>query len=72
MGTGREFDKMPQSWLEGHKKSSTADVQQDDDFMRNLLSVADTVAEEFPGYDAAVEEFPGDDANTIYKATCLV
>ncbi|KAI3474338.1 hypothetical protein Pfo_029167 [Paulownia fortunei] len=58
--TGRNFDTMLQAWLEEHKKQKK--TTSEDDFMGEMLSVADSVAQEFPFYDA----------DTINKATCQI
>ncbi|KAH6776491.1 hypothetical protein C2S52_014052 [Perilla frutescens var. hirtella] len=62
--TGRDFDEMLQGWLVEHKKTTRTDNddrKEEDDFMTEMLSEADGVAQEFPLYDA----------DTINKATCL-
>ncbi|XP_042016057.1 demethylepipodophyllotoxin synthase-like [Salvia splendens] len=58
--TGREFDSMLQGWLEEHK-DTWSEAREDDDFMNEMLDVADTATQEFPHFDA----------DTINKAMCL-
>ncbi|KAL8503733.1 hypothetical protein ACS0TY_022450 [Phlomoides rotata] len=57
--TGRKIDGMLQAWLEEHKKRR-GEERQEDDFMTEIMSVADSLALQFPSYDA----------DTISKATC--
>ncbi|XP_051123501.1 xanthotoxin 5-hydroxylase CYP82C4-like [Andrographis paniculata] len=60
--TGKSFDAMLQTWLTEHKKLKKVAEQgeDDDDFMSEMLRASDSVAEEFPFFDA----------DTINKATC--
>lgn len=66
--TGRNFDAMLQSWLDDHKTKHKKSgdhgriIDQEEDFMEEMMRVVDGVSEEFPCYDA----------DTINKATCLV
>lgn len=65
MKTGRDFDEMLQGWLEEHKSDGGGAPEQEDedaDFMREMMGVAHTAAQEFPLYDA----------DTINKAMSLV
>ncbi|PIN05415.1 Cytochrome P450 CYP2 subfamily [Handroanthus impetiginosus] len=59
--TGKNFDIMLQEWLEDHKRQKKNMNDEEEDFMGEMLDVADCVAQEFPFYDA----------DTINKATCL-
>ncbi|KAG8377698.1 hypothetical protein BUALT_Bualt08G0059800 [Buddleja alternifolia] len=65
--TGKSFDDMLEAWLEEHKEQKKkvrgdGEEELEEDFMGELLSVADCVAHKFPVFDA----------DTITKATCQV
>ncbi|XP_051124377.1 cytochrome P450 CYP82D47-like [Andrographis paniculata] len=64
--TGKNLDAMLQAWLDEHKKlmkesgTEMEEEEEEDDFMSEMLNVADGVSQEFPVFDA----------DTINKATC--